>query len=278
MLTVIEGRALLPRSTEGIHKRQHICIQKLLGAPEPHAILEPRATDDDKPSTDKSAPLAADDTTEENPDRPENLPADIVKEAESMLSRFRAEAAKRLKDIERAEDAADEALLRFGTNIRNFLRDAVSIAPPSQEEIDSGRSRVLFESRDADGKRVIHGSRMEAQLHVIHCSMDSFLKDPASREYAPWAETFDVEKHTEDIARGLERYEELRRAMEKCVPEKVEYSIFWKRYYFLRHVVEEEERRRKELLKGRSPPNNISYSSTNQDSRSCRGRRGDPLG
>lgn len=208
-----------------------------------------RATDKDT-STSQTAAKASGEPATESPERAENLPADIVKEAESMLSRFRAEAAKRLKDIERAEDAADEALLRFGTNIRNFLRDAVSIAPPSQEEIDSGRSKVLFESKDAEGKRVIHGSRMEAQLHVIHCSMDSFLKDPASPEYGPWAEQFDVEKHTEAMAKDLERYEELRRAMEKCVPEKVEYGLFWKRYYFLRHVVEEEERKRKELLKG----------------------------
>ena len=41
----------------------------------------------------------------EHPDRPDSLPADIVKEAQSIVSRFRSEAAKRLKDIERAEDA-----------------------------------------------------------------------------------------------------------------------------------------------------------------------------
>jgi BSD domain len=169
-----------------------------------------------------------------------------------MLSRFRAEAAKRLKDIEKAEDAADEALLRFGTNMRNFFKDAVSIAPPSSEEIDTGKSKVLFESKDAEGRRVIHTTRFDAQLHVIHCSMDSFLKDPASPEYERWARGFDAEKKTAEVARDLERYEELRRAMERCVPEKVEYSNFWKRYYFLRHVIEEEERRRKELLRGTS--------------------------
>jgi hypothetical protein len=59
-----------------------------------------------------------------------------------------------------------------------------------------------------------------------------------------------VEKHTEDISRDLGLYVELRRAMEKCVPERVEYGIFWKRYYFLRHVIETEETRRRELLKG----------------------------
>ena len=219
-----------------------------------------KAVDEPSSATTNDAEPSSSNDDATNLERPESLPADIVKEAESILSRFRAEAAKRLKDIERAEDAADEALLRFGTNIRNFLREAVTVAPPSQEEIDSGTSRVLFESKDADGKRVIHTSRFEAQLHVIHCSMDSFLKDPASPEYTPWSQDFDVEKHTDNISKGLERYDELRRAMEKMVPEKVEYTTFWKRYYFLRHVIEEEEKKRKELLKGRTSQQRTSGS------------------
>ncbi|KAI9712715.1 MAG: hypothetical protein M1820_001336 [Bogoriella megaspora] len=183
-------------------------------------------------------------------EKPEDLGADIVKEAESMLSRFRTEASKRLKDIEKAEDAADEALLKFGTNIRNFLRDAVSIAPPETTNEGDGKSQVLFESKDSEGKRVIHTTRFDAQLHVIHSSLDSFLRDPASPEYSKWASDFNVEQKTEAIAKDLEKYEELRRAMERLVPEKVEYSEFWKRYYFLRHVIETEEAKRREMLKG----------------------------
>jgi len=38
--------------------------------------------------------------------------------------------------------------------------------------------------------------------------------------------------------------------MEKLVPERVEYSEFWKRYYFLRHSIETAEARRRDLLKG----------------------------
>ena len=156
--------------------------------------------------------------------------------------------------VQRAEDAADEALLRFGTNIRNFLRDAVTIAPPEDESASASdaKSRVLFESKDAEGKRVIHTTRFEAQLHVIHSSLESFLKDPASPEWEGWKDKFDVEKKTEEIAKDLEKYVELRSAMEKAVPEKVEYAIFWCRYYFLRLVIETEEQRRRELLKGES--------------------------
>jgi hypothetical protein len=185
-----------------------------------------------------------------HPDRPDSLPADIVKEAESILSRFRAEAAKRIKDIEKAEDAADEALLKFGSNIRSFLRDAVSIAPPIEVMSETEPDKILFESKDTDGKRVIHTTRLDAQLHVIHCSLDSFLKDPAGPEYEAWAKEFDAETRTSTISADLEKFEELRRAMEKLVPEKVEYAVFWRRYYFLRRVAELEEKRRKELLKG----------------------------
>lgn len=59
--------------------------------------------------------------------QPESLPADIVKEAGSLVASLRSTAASKLKDLQRAEDAADEALLKFGTNVRNFLREAVVI-------------------------------------------------------------------------------------------------------------------------------------------------------
>lgn len=188
-----------------------------------------------------------------HPDRPESLPADIVKEAEGMLSRFRSEAAKRLKDIEKAEDAADEALLKFGANIRNFLSDAVSIAPPASGSEADTNATVLFESKDSSGKKVVHATRFDAQLHVIHSSLDSFLKDPASPQWEEWKPKFDVDKKTDAIAKHLEKHEELRTAMEKVVPEKVAYAAFWCRYYFLRHVIESEEQRRRELLKASTP-------------------------
>ncbi|MCJ1282350.1 hypothetical protein MMC26_001673 [Xylographa opegraphella] len=189
-----------------------------------------------------------------------------LRESESLITRFQKEAAKRLKDIEKAEDAADEALLKFGTNIRNFLRDAVTIAPPTDEKDKDGNSKVLFESKDQDGKRVIHTTRFDAQLHAIHSSLESFTKDPVSPEYEKWVtQGFNVEQKTSDIAADLDKYEELRRAMEKLVPEKVEYEQFWKRYYFLRMVVESEEQRRKDLLKG-ATLSNIEEIGWDEDS------------
>ncbi|KAJ5928834.1 hypothetical protein N7466_007790 [Penicillium verhagenii] len=166
--------------------------------------------------------------------------------SEGFISRFKAEAARRLREIEKAEEAADEAILRFGLNISQKLREAVSIVPPETDE--SGK--LLFESKDADGKRVIHATRFDAQLHVIHSNLDSFTKDPASDKFEQFNKEFSVDAKTDEIASHLEKYPELRSAMEKLVPETVEYADFWTRYYFLRLVIETEEQKRKELLKG----------------------------
>jgi len=201
------------------------------------------------PETIRSSPGAPSEGPQDQTAK-ERSDSEALRESEGIISRFRTEAAKRLKDIEKAEDAADEALLKFGTNIRNFLRDAVTIAPPTEEKDDNGNNKILFESKDSEGKRVIHTTRFDAQLHAIHSSLDSFTKDPMSPEYEKWKEDFSVEKMTEEISRDLDKYEELRRVMEKLVPEKVEYGEFWMRYYFLRMVVETEEQRRRDLLKG----------------------------
>ena len=152
--------------------------------------------------------------------------------------------------VQKAEDAADEALLKFGTNIRNFLREAVTIAPPSDNDYEGSRNTLLFESKDAEGKRVVHATRFDAQLHVLHTTPSSFTKDPPSDGYEEWKRDFDVEQKTGDIATDMDKFEELRRAMEKLVPENVQYTDFWTRYYFLRHVIETDERKRRELLMG----------------------------
>ncbi|CAD0100835.1 unnamed protein product, partial [Aureobasidium mustum] len=199
--------------------------------------------------------------SEAQPTRPDSLPADIVKEATSLVSLLRSKATAatanlNLQRIQAAEDAADEALLKFGTNIKSFLRDAVTVTAPSAS---SDSTEVLFETNDAEGKRVIHSSRFDAQLHVIHTSAQSFTSDPDSAEYAEFAKEFDIAAKTDAIAADLEKYPELRRAMEKLVPEKVEYATFWLRYYFCA--------RRREVLKGatQTTDEDLTWGSDDSD-------------
>jgi hypothetical protein len=203
-------------------------------------------TSGESPNDEATTPKAT--TTKEGEDTEDTEAGSSS--GEGFMSRFKAEAARRLKEIEKAEEAADEAILRFGMNIGQRLREAVSIVPPESDE--SGK--LLFESKDADGKRVIHATRFEAQLHVIHSNLDSFTKEPASDKFPEFKNEFNVESKTDEIAADLEKYPELRSAMEKLVPETVEYADFWTRYYFLRLVIETEEKKRKELLKGKITP------------------------
>ncbi|KAL8813442.1 MAG: hypothetical protein Q9223_007035 [Gallowayella weberi] len=226
----------------------------------------------DDPKTEALNTLSQPAATEGAKDKErERTKSDALRESEGLVARFKLEAANRLKEVQKAEDAADEALLKFGTNVMNFLRDAVTVAPPSEADEKNkdgiGSSRILFESKDQDGQRVIHTTRFDAQLHAIHSSSNSFAKDPESEEYDKWHESFDVEKKTDAIGADLEKYEELRRAMEKLVPEKVEYKTFWSRYYFLRMVIESEEQRRREMLKDAAlnPAETVSWDDDSDD-------------
>ena len=205
-----------------------------------------REKDETKPM-EKREPIPGE---EPIPDADEQ--ARVLQENENFLERFKAEAAKRLKDVQKAEDAADEALLKFGTNIRNFLREAVAVIAPEDSE---QQGEVLFESKDSSGKRMIHASRMDAQLHLIHTSPSRFTQDTTDSgdEWESFCNAFDIDKKTDDIAKDLERYPELRRTMETLVPEKVDYTDFWGRYYFLRQALEAQEEKRRELLKGMVP-------------------------
>lgn len=230
-----EYAAVSEEATKGFTDLRDSIVDKTKGISLGSAISAVTATKEDGEPSTRSAPDGDD----------EKGPEAQTEEGEGFISRFRAEAAKRLKEIEQAEDAADEALIRFGTNVRNFLRDAVSIAPP-----DQGSDKVLFESKDSEGKRVFHATRLEAQLHAIHTNLEGLKKDPDSEQWNTFKKDFNVESKTDDIAKDLEKYVELRRAMEKLVPETVDYSGFWSRYYFLRLAVETEEQKRKELLKG----------------------------
>jgi len=223
---------------------------------------KPEETKED--GEDAEAVGESEDTNKARDSKPRTASDETLKGNDGLISRFRSEAAKRLKDIEKAEDAADEALLRFGANIRNFLRDAVTIAPPPEDATDSQRGGVLFESKDSEGKRVIHTTRFDAQLHVIHSSLDSFMKDPVSTEWPEFKREFKADEKTEEIGKDLEKYAELRRAMERLVPEKVEYGDFWCRYYFLRLVIETEEQKRRELLKGMCESIHRLYAITNR--------------
>ncbi|KAI1823817.1 BSD-domain-containing protein [Xylaria intraflava] len=229
----------------------------LTTAPAPSTARDQEQSD----AQDKDAEITP--TTSRAPGSSSDDP--LTKDSETVISRLRSEAAKRLKDIQRAEDAADEALLNFGTNIRDFFRDAVIVRSGSSDAEGTGNR---FESKDDSGKRVIHSSRYDAQLHVLHTAEKSFIEDPATDEFAIWAKDFDADAKTDSISADLAKYPELRANMEKLVPDRVPYADFWKRYYFMRHSIETAEARRRDLLKAASAEEEIGWDDEESEDES----------
>lgn len=238
-------RGQLAQRTAGLQLNAEGAPQS--GVPGEEAVPVPRGVEGEKKEAE----------VQEDPARPESLTRDIVKEAGSLVASLRLTASSKLKDLQRAEDAADEALLKFGTNVRDFLKDAVVISAPTEADaskpkgVDAAGNEVLFETTEqGTGKKVFHTTRLDAQLHAVHTTATSFTQDPQGEQWQVWQKEFDIDKQTEATAGDLERFEELRRAMEKLVPEKVDYRSFWMRYYFIRKAIDEEEKKRKEILKG----------------------------
>ena len=84
---------------------------------------------------------------------------------EGFIAMLKANAVKGIGEIEKAEAKADEYLLKWGSTIGNFLKEAVMIAPPEGEGFSEGvvggqrREEVLFEQGGTgageEGKRQI---------------------------------------------------------------------------------------------------------------------------
>ena len=77
-------------------------------------------------------------------------------ESEGILSKLKKGAAQRVSEIEAAEARADEYLIKFGSSIGSFLRDAVTIDPPEESTGQDGSKEVVFETKGhEEGKRQI---------------------------------------------------------------------------------------------------------------------------
>ncbi|KAK9446480.1 uncharacterized protein V1518DRAFT_423862 [Limtongia smithiae] len=170
-----------------------------------------------------------------------------------MFNILKQKAQGRIEELEQVEFA--KYFNQVGKDVGEFLKSTVTIEPGSPEDYgengappESLTKDVLFDLPD-DIKRQIYTTRLDAQVHALHTSPEPFLAaDQGDAEYDEFAKKFEIDSQTATIAADLDRYPELRKLMESLVPEKITYSEFWKRYYFLREQINLEESRRKQLL------------------------------
>ncbi|KAK9369604.1 hypothetical protein V1509DRAFT_619988 [Lipomyces kononenkoae] len=173
------------------------------------------------------------------------------KSTSKMFSVLKQKAQARIEELDTAE--ISKYISQVGKDVSEFLKDAVTIDPAEDEYYYNEATRtpvgrdVLFDVPE-DIKRQIYTTRLDAQLHALHTSVEPILADSDDAAFKEFAERFSADAQTGIIAQDLDHYPELRKLMEKVVPEKVTYEEFWKRYYFLREQINQEELRRKQLL------------------------------
>ncbi|KAJ1795797.1 hypothetical protein LPJ59_004141 [Coemansia sp. RSA 2399] len=150
--------------------------------------------------------------------------------------RQRQEKAKRLVD-------------KLGTNLEDLLRDAIVIEAPGSASTEEQRSAA---------RKIIYDRRM-AQLAAIQESEETYLADPETTDtdkinngldFAAFIKDFDLEskQKEEDVASLLKDNPAMAELHKTLVPEKVEDSVFWTRYFFHAWLVDQEEARRKKLV------------------------------
>ncbi|KAJ8099349.1 hypothetical protein POJ06DRAFT_282393 [Lipomyces tetrasporus] len=171
------------------------------------------------------------------------------KSTSKMFAVLKQKAQARVEELDKVE--ISKYLNQVGKEVAEFLKDAVTIDPGEDDYTEGTKTPItkdiLFDVPD-DIKRQIYTTRLDAQLHALHTSTEPFLTDSDDTAYQEFANGFSVDSQTTTIAGDLDHYPELRKLMEKVVPEKITYEEFWKRYYFLREQINQEELRRKQLL------------------------------
>ena len=76
----------------------------------------------------------------------------------------------------------------------------------------------------------------------------SYTSDPEHAEYAEFRAAFSAERKTAEIAELLDAVPRMQAIHQELVPEKVAYTDFWSRYFFLAQQAAAEEERKHKLL------------------------------
>lgn len=172
------------------------------------------------------------------------------------------------KDLEQFENKAGKKLVQMGTDIQGILKEAVNKTGPtilsgqatSSDTSNTKESHETLFNVPEDIQSHIYSTRLDAQLHALHTTREPFLVKDANTVdpgYTKFAESFNVDAQTENIAQDLEKYTKLRSLMESLVPDSVAYNEFWTRYYFMRSEIYNQEEKRKLLL---SQAQNVSLN------------------
>lgn len=173
--------------------------------------------------------------------------ADRVKSTDvsSTFDAVSTRANKALDSLDSQLEIVEQQASKFVSLLTSFFSSMVVVKEepkPAVEQKDADRS---FSSilTSAYGN-----TRYDNDLHKLHTTEKFYLESNANEETQIAA--FDVSSKTTEISALLEKYPDtLQQLMNKLVPVKIPYDVFWYRYFEQEQQLKQQEESRKKLLK-----------------------------
>ncbi|CAO3666650.1 unnamed protein product [Umbelopsis vinacea] len=159
-------------------------------------------------------------------------------------------------ELAKGSKFAEQYLEKFGTDAVQALSKAITVIAPEEDE----SNEFGADSTDNNSKsKRIFASRREAMLAELRADHSIYLEAPIkdideddeeSKICHTFVAGFSVEEYTDEIAKLLEEYPELRQTMDELVPIQVSYHDFWLRYFYRVWKIDQEDEKRRQIVQG----------------------------
>ncbi|SAM04178.1 hypothetical protein [Absidia glauca] len=179
------------------------------------------------------------------------------------------------QELDEGTRFAELYLQKFGTEVIQVLNNTITVLDPEQQDGDDLSSEQETSRAHSSGSRIF-ASRTEASIANLQTDRNTLLTDPRAilvgndkekhtKDVDLFDEGFDIQKRTSEISDLLENSPELRQTMNDLVPLQIDYTTFWKRYFYHVWRITQEEERRKLLVKGVDPGDEDDFKWDSDD-------------
>ncbi|KAI7882055.1 BSD-domain-containing protein [Lichtheimia hyalospora FSU 10163] len=139
---------------------------------------------------------------------------------------------------------AEQYLQKFGSEVMDVVTKAITVLEP-EEDTTNGQS-----SSEGSNPR-IYATRKEALLAKMRVDPETYMQEPEdSKVHETFNAGFNIQEYTDEIASLLKQHTDLENIMHELVPVKVDYTTFWKRYFYRAWCIEQDEQKRQMIVKG----------------------------
>ncbi|KAJ2962972.1 hypothetical protein NQZ79_g1904 [Umbelopsis isabellina] len=151
---------------------------------------------------------------------------------------------------------AEQYLEKFGTDAVQTLSRAITVVAPEDSEYADSEFGTSSATENQSSSKRIYTSRKEAMAAELRTDKSYFMVPPTQEDEdekkinETFVAGFSVEEYTDEIAKLLQEYPELRQTMDELVPVQVSYHDFWLRYFYRSWKIDQEDEKRRQIVQG----------------------------